>query len=101
MLRGKRPLGVREVVVAVDEDPRVLVRELALETLDGDVRIYEAFAARLEKGDSAWAASDRLRTQEQALLQELRTRFQPINRLPRKDRETLASAMAEIFGLGS
>jgi hypothetical protein len=79
-----------------------VLRAIEVETLDGEVRIYEAFAARLEKGDSAWVASDRLRTQEQALLQELRTRFQPmINRLPRKDRETLASAMAEIFGLGS
>jgi DNA-directed RNA polymerase specialized sigma24 family protein len=47
-------------------------------------------------------ASDRLRIEEQALLQELRTRFQPmINRLPRKDRETLVTAMAEAFGLGS
>jgi hypothetical protein len=79
-----------------------VLRAIEVETLDGEVRIYEAFAAMLEKGDSAWVASDRLRTQEQALLQELRTRFQPmINRLPRKDRETLASAMAEIFGLGS
>src|SRR5215203_5888472 len=77
-------------------------RAIEVETLDGEVRIYDAFAARLEKGDSAWVASDRLRIEEQALLQELRTRFQPmINRLPRKDRETLVTAMAEAFGLGS
>jgi DNA-directed RNA polymerase specialized sigma24 family protein len=77
-------------------------RAIEVETLDGEVRIYDAFAARLGKGDSAWVASDRLRIEEQALLQELRTRFQPmINRLPRKDRETLVTAMAEAFGLGS
>jgi hypothetical protein len=77
-------------------------RAMEVETLDGEVRIYEAFAAKLEKGDSAWVAFDRLLKQERALPEELRTRFQPmINRLPRKDRETLVSAMAEAFGLGS
>jgi hypothetical protein len=77
-------------------------RAMEVETLEGEVRIYEAFAAKLEKGDSAWVAFDRLLKQERALPEELRTRFQPmINRLPRKDRETLVSAMAEAFGLGS